>query len=229
MIRAVTIDIHGTLMLPTPSIGAVYAERAATFDLHVDGDAVNTRFHAVFVSKLRSWGEPYGANDDDAREFWHSVIAESIGIDLPDGLADDIFAHFAKPECWHLLPNAHEALATIRAHGCYHAIASNFDSRALQLLEAFELGDFDDCFLSTTLGAAKPKPTMLEHACRAAGCEAHELLHIGDHPREDGGAARACGCAWLPVDRESGIDHQRLAAILAGDEAAPLPPPEHAG
>lgn len=48
-------------------------------------------------------------------------------------------------------------------------------------------------------GAAKPDPRIFQHACRLAGVEPAEALHIGDDPQLDLIAARQAGLqgAWL--------------------------------
>ena len=52
---------------------------------------------------------------------------------------------------------------------------------------------FDDLFNPDQHGAAKPAPDLFQLALAKAGAEAHEAIHIGDHPDQDIAAAQQLG------------------------------------
>jgi FMN phosphatase YigB (HAD superfamily) len=54
-------------------------------------------------------------------------------------------------------------------------------------------GYFDFYSLSSEVGWIKPHPKHFRHALDQAGCAAHEILHVGDHPHRDIEGARAAG------------------------------------
>ena len=49
MIRAVTLDVAGTLIVPFPSVGAVYAEVANAFGFDADAAQLEKEFPAAFA------------------------------------------------------------------------------------------------------------------------------------------------------------------------------------
>ena len=50
------------------------------------------------------------------------------------------------------------------------------------------------------IGALKPLPDAIQHACANLGVHPSELLFIGDRAETDGGAAHAAGCAFVSVE-----------------------------
>lgn len=54
---------------------------------------------------------------------------------------------------------------------------------------------FEGCILSEAAGVAKPDPAIFRQALDQADIEAHQLVHVGDHPEHDVAGARAAG-AW---------------------------------
>ncbi|MCS6970468.1 MAG: HAD-IA family hydrolase [Planctomycetota bacterium] len=214
MIRAVTVDVHGTLIVPQPSVGAIYAEIAASFGIAATAEQLDDAFAAAFAATRAAWPVPYGADDEDARRFWHAVIERSFGRPLPEALRDTIYDAFAGPERWRVLPGARAALQLIAARGLPCAVVSNFDCRLHRLLAGLELGPFACVVVSAQVGAVKPDPAPLLAAAAALRVPPAAILHLGDSEREDGELCRRCGCRWLPVDPERGIDVRQLRAVL---------------
>lgn len=60
---------------------------------------------------------------------------------------------------------------------------------------------FTEHYNAEQTGAAKPAPDLFLAALQRAGVEAHECLHIGDHPEQDVDAARRLGfhTLWINV------------------------------
>ena len=71
------------------------------------------------------------------------------------------------------------------------------------------------------LGCAKPDPRMFHAACRLAGVEPAQALHVGDDPRLDVIAARDAGlhAAWL---RRAPFAHRHPADACGGHAPAPF-------
>ncbi|MDA3963850.1 MAG: HAD-IA family hydrolase [Planctomycetota bacterium] len=212
--RAVSFDVHGTLILPTPSIGALYAAAAAEQGLSVPADEVEAAFGPAFKAVRSTWDVPYGRNEADARRFWHQVINRTFTGQASPALCDALFDSLGHGQAWRVLPGAHQALALVRAAGLPVYACTNFDGRVHQILADLDL-HLDVVFTSAHYGAAKPDPAILLAACAAAACEPSELLHVGDHPHEDAGACSACGARFFAVERGAGINPARLQAALA--------------
>ncbi len=212
MIRAVTVDAAGTLIAPSQPVGTVYAEVASAHGLSRDAAVLEAAFLPAFKAMQERWGVPYGADEADARRFWHAVIAATFAEPLPPGLAGALFDTFATAERWQVLPGAHEALALIASCQLPLAVVSNFDGRLPGVLEALGLGPFQAMVISAEVGCAKPHPAPLLTACRRLAVTPDQVLHLGDSEREDGGMCQATGARWLRC--AGGIPLAELAGIL---------------
>jgi HAD superfamily hydrolase (TIGR01509 family) len=73
----------------------------------------------------------------------------------------------------------------------------------------------DAVVTSAAVGAAKPDPRIFTAALTAAGCEAHEALHVGDSPALDVAGARAAGIAARLLARGGGGDLTSLSELPA--------------
>lgn len=91
-----------------------------------------------------------------------------------------------------LYPDVRPALAALQAAGLRVIVAGNQTTRAGDLLRALDL-PADIVATSGEWGVAKPDPGFFEHVVRAAGCEPHEVLYVGDHPTNDLHPAKAAG------------------------------------
>lgn len=222
--RAVSFDVHGTLIVPHPSVGAVYAAEAAAHGLERSPAALDAAFVPAFRSFAGGWAVPYGRDERDARRFWDAVIDATFGEPVPGALRRALFERFGRGAAWRVLPGAREALAIVRGRGLPCYACTNFDGRVRAVLRDLGLDAFDALFLSAEVGAAKPDPAVLRAAAAHAGCRTPELLHVGDHEREDAGACAASGAAWLRVAQPGGVDVDRLAAVLDGRLEPDRPP-----
>jgi putative hydrolase of the HAD superfamily len=212
VIRAITFDAAGTLIAPHPSVGAVYAEVATAFGLERDAAELERNFLPAFKSVQARWGVPYGADEDDARRFWHAVIEDTFGEPLPYEIACELYDTFATAKRWRVLPGVRDALTLIGDLNLPMAVVSNFDNRLLPLLSELYLGPFCTVVTSASVGRAKPDPAALTQACRILDVTPQEVLHLGDSEREDGGMCAATGARFLRCD--GGIPLAELADIV---------------
>ena len=218
-----SFDVHGTLILPQPGIGAIYAEVGQSFGLPHSAQALGDAFGPAFRSVYKDWEIPYGSDESDARTFWSRVIHETfITVDptskIPSAVCFTLFDRFGEGRSWRVLPGAREALALAEARQIPSVVCSNFDMRVNRILSDLRLGPFTDILTSALVGAAKPDPELILMASTVMDCEPFQILHIGDNEREDGGACRAAPCAWMHVPCGQGIDMKRLVDILNGRE-----------
>ena len=71
-------------------------------------------------------------------------------------------------------------------------------------LETIGLGEyFRDTVAAVNVQACKPHPSMFYAAAAAAGCEMHEVLHVGDDPVTDVRGALAVGATTVWVNRSA--------------------------
>ncbi|MBA2479549.1 MAG: HAD-IA family hydrolase [Planctomycetes bacterium] len=213
-VAAVSFDAAGTLFVPHPSVGDIYAEVAARHGIVRDASELEGRFRPAFARAQARWKVPYGADDSDALTFWAEVISGTFDEPLPYETVCDLYDAFASGARWRLVCGARDALALVRSRGLPLAIVSNFDCRLVALIADLDLGPFAAVVPSTAIGRAKPDPAVLIEACRRLGVAPAATLHVGDSEREDGGMCAAAGARWLRVDPAVGIPLDELSAIL---------------
>jgi len=113
-----------------------------------------------------------------------------------DGFVDEAFAVFDKERnTLELFPEARPALESLASRYTLIAV-TNGNAR----LDRIGIDDLFDGFVSAcSAGAAKPARRIFDAAVSAGGAEAHETLHVGDHPEVDVDGARAAGLrtVWL--------------------------------
>jgi putative hydrolase of the HAD superfamily len=194
-IHAVTFDLAGTLLSPTPSVGAIYAACALKHGVVVEATVLDAAFPLAFK------GGPKGTKPE---VFWREVVERCFGPALPSAKIGPVFKEcweaFAKPESWRLAPGALNAISAIRFLGVKVAVLSNADSRMNAVLEGHGLTRrLDGIFLSAETGFAKPDAKAFAHAAKALGGTTSTLVHFGDSPSEDGAGARDAGATGVVV------------------------------
>ncbi|TVR14515.1 MAG: HAD family hydrolase [Planctomycetota bacterium] len=225
-IRGVSFDFHGTLALPYPSPGSIYAEVAAEHGYQIHAECLNQHFASAFQAIRHDRQPAYGADESDARDFWFAVIqrcfAQCLGPEQPavtEVLCMALFTAFGQAQRWRLLPQAAACIQWCHQHHLPVVICSNFDARLHGLVRGLGLQPVHDVLPSSLTGLPKPDPELLLLASSLLVIEPEELLHVGDSHAEDGGAAQAAGCPWLAVSRSQGVVltdlQQRIAELNA--------------
>lgn len=212
-VQAVTWDLVGTLVVPHPSVGEVYAEVAAAHGIERDARELEQAFPDAFARVRARWATPYGRDEDDALHFWGTVIQETFGDGLPGELIYDLYDAFARAARWRVLPGVRDGLALVAAAGLPQAVVSNFDARLQPLIAELGLGPFATLVPSAAVGVAKPDPAVLREACRRMGVAPAAVVHVGDSAREDGAMCAATQARFLPV-QEGAIPVAALAALV---------------
>ncbi|MBY8882056.1 HAD family hydrolase, partial [Actinacidiphila acidipaludis] len=99
-----------------------------------------------------------------------------------------------------LYPDVRPALGAIQAIGIRVLVAGNQTARAAELLRDLDL-PADAVATSGEWGVAKPEEAFFAQVVGAAGCEAHEVLYVGDHPQNDLFPAKSAGLQAAHVRR----------------------------
>ena len=100
-------------------------------------------------------------------------------------------------------PEAHGALAAVRARGQRLAVVSNWDASLPDVLARLNLTPLlDGVVTSAQVGARKPSPAIFEAALRAVRAEPAEALHVGDSLEEDVNGARRAGIEAVLISRD---------------------------
>lgn len=103
---------------------------------------------------------------------------------------------------WRPFPDAHAALAALRAVGLGTGLITNWDRSARRVLAEFDLaGRLDPVVVSSEVGCEKPDPDIFRVALCQAGAAPAETLFVGDNYWDDVVGARSAGIDAVVVDR----------------------------
>ena len=183
-IKAVTIDLDGTLLDTIPDLAA-----AANMMLEeLDRPALEVELIRTFIGKglprLVERTLAAGQNGDAGTELNERALAiyERIYAEV-NGRHTTVY------------PGVREALESLTAQGFPLACVTNKTGRfTTPLLESTGFaGYFQHVVSGDTLARRKPDPAPLLHACEALNIAPRDMLMIGDS-YNDTQAARAAGC-----------------------------------
>jgi putative hydrolase of the HAD superfamily len=184
---AVTIDGYGTLLTIHDPIGHLDRELRAR-GVALPRDAIEGGFSAEADYYMQA---KLAAKDADGlaalRVDCARVLLEAAGADLdPVEFASVLVYEFET------LPGVAESLARLGAHGLALAVVADWDYGLHEHLRTHRLGHyFAAVVTSAEVGAAKPSPVPFLAALDRLGVKPARALHIGDHPKDEEGAAAA--------------------------------------
>jgi putative hydrolase of the HAD superfamily len=143
-----------------------------------------------------------------ARSF--AGMAEALGGTLDDVACDALVdrQYASTLDATVLRPDCLDTLRALRARGLRTQIVSNIDDEQLDgLVERLGLAAALDTWTSSeSAGSCKPDPRIYEVALAAAGCDAIEVLFVGDTVDHDitGPKAQGMATALLVADARPG-------------------------
>jgi len=219
--RCIAFDAVGTLIHPVPPPGEVYYGVARKFGSRLGFEEITRRFHEVFdeielADRLAAADDGCATNEAREKERWRGIVSRVIDdITDPAGCFAELFAHFSRPESWRCFDDVPEALERLHAAGCRLAIASNFDGRLHSVCDGLEgLRHVDLRIISAEVGCRKPAQGFFEALVCGAGCEAGEVLMVGDDPANDIEGAREAGLAALLINRRGPRCPDEIGSLL---------------
>ncbi len=221
-IRAVSLDLTGTLLFPKPSFGSRFAAALRRRGLEADSAAIERRIPRSM--RAARAGKPYPDNDDAERDFLRDIVRGALAEDCPPDAFDAVFAELARElscgDGWRAAPDAFAALSALRFLGLRVVVLSNGGRSMRRVLDDLGLAPLIDAILlSAETGTPKPDKRAFAAAVRAAGCRPGELLHVGDSPDEDATGALSAGlrACLLSQDPDAvAVPGAHRAANLAG-------------
>ena len=232
MAAVVFFDVAGTLIRVRDGVGAQYARVAGRFGVAADPKALEREFPRAFraAPPMAFPGAPAEAIPGLEREVWRGIVRQVFaGAGLLTAFApgrfdayfDAVYRHFEDAAVWDVFPDVVPALSALRALGCSLGIVSNFDSRALRILDGLGLAPwFASVTLSSQVGATKPDRAIFARALALHGIDAARALHVGDSPVEDCEGARAAGLRAVLIDRSG--RHASRADLVRVDSLVEL-------
>ncbi len=208
-LKAVLVDVGGTLIEAVPSPPEVYAETLSRYGPAVSPAEVAPVFTEVWQEMTQE--HPLGLDryhlwKGGERAWWGAFlrrVLERLHHPAPwQEVLDELFATFARPERWRVYPEAFSVLKQLKDKGVKVGAVSNWDSRLPQLLHGLGLAPLLDVVVVSALeGVEKPNPEIFSRALQRLGVSAAEATHWGDSPLDDYRGAQACGIFPVLIDR----------------------------
>jgi putative hydrolase of the HAD superfamily len=161
------------------------------------------------------------------QEWWKNLVARVFepwgGIGRFDDCFAELFEYFASGGAWALYPEVAATVGALKERGLILDVISNFDSRLHRILAALGIaGQFNDIWVSSAVGHAKPDPRIFQAALRKHGLAPAEAMHVGDSEENDVQGASNVGLKAILVDRSGQHTSPSLSRVSALDEILPL-------
>jgi putative hydrolase of the HAD superfamily len=209
-IKAVFFDAAGTLIRTVRKVGESYAEIAAKHGINVSPAELNGRFHVAFngASPL-AFPKVAGSAIEALEHAWWKTLVRKVfepwqPVENFDEFFDELFVYFSRPQAWSLFPEVLETLSALKERGVMLAVISNFDSRLIKILDGLGASNwFEEIYVSSRIGHAKPDRRIFEAALRQHGLAAENAAHVGDSEKNDLRGANAAGLRGILIDRAS--------------------------
>jgi putative hydrolase of the HAD superfamily len=208
VIRAVTVDAHGVLIIPDPTaINAVLEQFSCQTD-----EATCWEAHYRMIRLLDLTADP----------DWPTMnrsFAEALGVDPSD--QDDAGAMLAERvylgTSWIPAPGASAGLARLAENGFGAAVVSNtVHGELAELLSRTGMCEVDGDLApvaaiidSRRVGVEKPDPRPFQMALQALNEPAANVVHVGDSLHSDVVGALGAGMSVVHIDPLSLCDDHR--------------------
>lgn len=201
--RWVFLDVVGTLLLPRPAVGDVYAEIGRRYGSERTAAEIDAEFQIVYTELTT---DDRATSEQKEREFWFATVSRLLPeVDDLDACFAELFDHFAKADSWKLFSDVGRSFAKLREHNFRIALASNFDARLRPIAEQLSpLSDVDAVIVSTEVGWKKPSRQFWHAALEQTGANPRLSVTVGDSYNEDVKVPRQLGFKgfWLQRSEE---------------------------
>lgn len=218
-VRAISLDVTGTLLVHAKSVSKSYVEVAHWAGLsNIETSSFSSSFKKSFKQNCEMY-PCYGSGTLNSSKKWWELTARNALEDLGYGnIPPDVFNRFFRriyqyygsPAAYALLPDAMHFLDWARSKNYIVGITSNTPSRSmntvLPMLGIHEQLSWFVC--SEEVGHEKPSrqifdATYMEATCLIPNLQRDEVLHVGDSLAADYCGARAAGFQALLLDRSA--------------------------
>ena len=208
-IKAVFFDAAGTLITPVRPVGLTYTLFAKNYGMEVSSSEISERFRSCFAaSSPLTFPGSTESFEQLERDWWKKLVQCVFqpleGFEQFDRFFIELFSYFARPEAWKLYPDVPETLSALQQRGLALDVISNFDSRLIDILEGLGIaGCFEEVFISSRVGHAKPARQIFEAALKRHNLASREAMHVGDSEENDLYGAVNAGLMGVLIDRSA--------------------------
>ncbi len=207
MIKAISFDAVGTLFHLNGTVGHHYALVGTEVGLTLNAHQLDDAFY-IGWKKMPRRAPIAGPRQNDDKDWWRELVdlvLDQVAPSLTEFDRDNFFEvayeHFAKAAVWELYPEVAGALEQLQPR-FQLAVISNFDGRLRAVLQHLGISKFfTHIFISSEIGADKPDLEIFRRALKLVDLKPSEVLHVGDDPQRDWGAASAAGLSIFRLDR----------------------------
>lgn len=228
-LKAVVLDVDGTLCSLTHSVGEIYAEVLASLAIPADASKLSRAARLEWVEYqdiyLNSEGQ-HQTSSTREREVWLEFVRRVLTrADLAEAagpkVVSVIYDVFATGRYRAIEPGALDFLKEAKKVGLVVAAATNNDARTKSVLRDLGLTDYlFDVFDAGDLLWKKPAVQFFTSVANRLGVEGDLILHVGNDPKLDIEPARRAG--WSAVKYGAGSetsegavrDYSELRAML---------------
>ena len=197
-IRAITIDLDDTLWEIHPVIHR--AERRLYEWMGECYPRITAMYsRSAILEQRAAVAEEFPEQSHDYT-FMRRTVLGRLGeaADYGEQIVDEAMAVFDEVRNdVTIFPEVRPALERLREN--YVLIAVTNGNANLQKIGIDDL--FHEIVTARTAGAAKPAQQIFDVAVTAGGAEAHQTVHVGDHPEFDVDGARLAGLCSVWVNR----------------------------
>lgn len=211
--RVIFFDAMGTLFDLKNSVGKIYQQYAAKYNVQVDAEKISEAFIQSFKSAppLAFLATEFFPIKQQEFNWWKQVVSttfEQLGVRKSfvdfDVFFTEIYGYFGTKEPWYLFPDTVDSLISCRDRGIELGIISNFDSRLIEVLNHLDLDQFfTSITISSMAGFAKPDANIFHLALSKHRVVPAQAWHIGDSPVEDYAGAKNVGLGSFWLNRHS--------------------------
>lgn len=225
--RVISFDLTGTLISPFPSIGAICEDALRELGLEniPSAKTLDSRKKQAMRTVLANGFSPI--SEAASKEYWRAMLWEIFAGSVSNAMfpraKDLVYQRLTEAKSWEAATGAAEALRVAKFLGLKVVALSNGDSRWRNALKNLGLASFfDEIFLSSETGLAKPDPAAFDHICLAMKIRRDELIHVGDSLQADILPANSLGIesVWL-MRVADGVPPQKGVSII--ESLAELP------
>lgn len=219
-IKAVFFDAAGTLIKPSRRVGESYSLLAEKYGVKVSPAELSDRFRVCFNASPPLAFPGASATNIIVleRNWWKDLVRRIFEPWSPFDQFEDyfveLFQYFSEADSWKLYPEVPETLSALKARGLIVDVISNFDSRLVTVLDGLGVMHwFDEVFISSRIGHAKPNRRIFEAALKKHSLNPENAVHVGDSEVNDIQGAINAGMTGILVDRNGPTDSQRASRI----------------
>ncbi len=223
-IKAITLDVTGTLLRHKYPIAKTYADAAVWARLK--NPPSEAELHPAFKQAYKETLLKYPYFRHSSNAWWKVMLKRTIEITGRENMYDDrefdryytrVYQHYGSLDGYEVFPDVLKFLdfITSQASHVILGVVSNCPSRTVdQVLPMMQCHKYFNFFLcAETFGSFKPDPSMFEEALvqakwwgeEGSNISAGEVLHIGDAAVADFHGARAAGFAAALLDRKDNV------------------------